>query len=348
MLSTSFSIPCAALSLLAILNGVLSSPIVIDSRAVLPLTVNTIYQFENIGSWVENLAVQKNGQLLVTRVDTPELLQIDPTNKFAPITVATFPSTYSGTLGITETTDGIFYVVAGAPVNGSFIKTSGVASVFQINMNTFKLNSKGIITCNATVHKVADLPNAGFLNGMTTLSDTLLLIADSYLGVVWRVDVCNGESTIIIDDPKMKYLPGAFTNLGINGVKIRDSYLYWSNTGNPIFSRIPINSDGNATGIAEVVAAVNNSDDFVFGPDGTAWMCQNQLESLSTVKNGVTTLVAGNPSSIILAGVTAGEFGRLSTDSHILYLTTNGGLGVPVNGSITTGGKIASIDTSVY
>jgi hypothetical protein len=77
-------------------------------------------------------------------------------------------------------------------------------------------------------------------------------------------------------------------------------------------------------------------------------MAQNQLESLSVVKDGVTTLVAGNPYSTILAGVTAGAFGRLSSDCNILYLTTNGGLAIPVNGSIITGGKIASIDTSVY
>lgn len=77
-------------------------------------------------------------------------------------------------------------------------------------------------------------------------------------------------------------------------------------------------------------------------------MAQNQIESLSVVRNEAMTLVAGNSNSTLLAGVTAGQFGRLSSDCNILYLTTNGGLAIPVNGSIIVGGKIASIDTSVY
>jgi hypothetical protein len=205
---------------------------------------------------------------------------------------------------------------------------------------------------------------------MTTLSASagLVLIADSLNGVVYRLNVNTGAYSIVIDDARMKYLPGSITNLGINGVKIRDGYLYWTNTGNPIFSRIPISSTGTPTGASQNVANVNNGDDFAFRRDGTAWVAQNQTESLSVIKNGKTTLVAGDPTSTILAGVTAGQFGRTAATRNILYVTTNGGmflsyrtlsektsdadnppgLAVPVNGSIIVGGKIASIDTSSF
>lgn len=109
------------------------------------------------------------------------------------------------------------------------------------------------------------------MNGMTTLGATLglVLIAESYYGVVYRLNVNTGAYSIIIDDPKMKYLPRAITNLGIKGVKIRDPYLYWTSMGNPIFCRIPINVLGSPIGASQVVANVNNGDDLVFRSDGT-------------------------------------------------------------------------------
>jgi hypothetical protein len=360
-----------ALILLSSGLSVASTPIISSTTSALPLTVDTIYQFP-VPTWNENLAVRTNGQLLVTRLDTPLLMQVDPTQKLAPITIATFPSTYAGVLGITETSPDVFYVAAAAPFDSNFVKTSGNSSVFKIDMRSFAVSSTGQITTPATVTKVTDLPTAGFLNGMETLSATLglVLIADSYNGVVYRLNVNTGAYAVVIDDPKMKYLPGAITNIGINGIKIRGLYLYWSNTGNPIFSRILINPlTGTGIGASQVVAPVTKSDDFVFRSDGTAWMCQNQLESLSVVENGQTTLVAGNPQSTILAGVTAGKFGRTPSTCNILYLTTNGGefefqsvigrvawlvltfpvgLAIPVNGSIIVGGKVASIDTSSY
>ena len=66
----------------------------------------------------------------------------------------------------------------------------------------------------------------------------------------------------------MKYLLGSITNLGINGVKIRRPYLYWSNTGNPIFTKIRINAVGEPTGPSEVLASVRQVDNFVFRADG--------------------------------------------------------------------------------
>lgn len=280
MQSSILSLSASALLLLAAVNPVTSSPV--GARDVLPLTVDTVYQFD-IPTWNENLAVRANGQLLVTRLDSPILVQVDPTNTVAPVIVATFSSTYAGLLGITETLADIFYVVAAAPFDSNFLKTSGVISVFKVNMNSFKLNAAGVITSVATISKVADITTAGFLNGMTTLNAALgyILIADAYNGVVYRLNVYTGAYTVIIDDVNMKYLPGSITNLGVNGLKIRGSYLYWSNSGNPIFCRIPINALGKATGASEVVATAYNVDDFVFRSDGTAWMAQNQLQSLS-------------------------------------------------------------------
>ncbi|KAB8299239.1 hypothetical protein EYC80_001328 [Monilinia laxa] len=62
------------------------------SAPSLPLTVTELRSFgDKIGA--ENLAVRSNGQLLVTRLDTPILQLLDPTNKTAPITLHSFNAT---------------------------------------------------------------------------------------------------------------------------------------------------------------------------------------------------------------------------------------------------------------
>jgi hypothetical protein len=334
MLSFTLTLGLQALVFLSSVTPSTPSPVVqssgyLETRSnVLPLTASTIYE-ASVPTWHENLAVRANGQLLVTRMDAAILELIDPAaTNTTPIIINNFGTAYAGCLGITELGSDVFYVVAAAPFGSDFVKTSGTSSVFKIDMNTFAVDANGNVMGAATITKVADLPTAGFLNGMTTLNVNagLVLIADSLNGTVYTLNVITGTYKVTIDDAKMKALSTAITPLGINGVKIRNGYLYFSNTGNPIFSRIPISSTtGCATGSSSVVASIPQVDDFVFRADGTAWMSQNQIQSESVVKNGVATLVAGNNFSTTLAGVTAGQFGRSTATANILYLTTNGG-----------------------
>ncbi|RDW94275.1 hypothetical protein BP5796_00038 [Coleophoma crateriformis] len=277
------------------------------------LVVNSIYQGAT-GTWYENLAVRANGQILVSRRDSPILELIDPAGGLRnPIAVNTFSSDYAGLAGISETTPDVFYIIA-----------AGNYSVFKVDMNTFTYDSSlGVVTSNATVSKVTAMPEAGLLNGMASAnaSEGIVLLADSLNGWIWRLHVNTGSYAVDFSDATTDYLNTSTTKLGVNGLKVRDSYLYYSNTGNPVFSRVPINSLGSATGPAEVVANISAGDDFVFASNGVAILCQNSLSTLSTIVGSETTLIAN---STILAGVTAGAFGRTSTDAEILYLTTKG------------------------
>jgi hypothetical protein len=74
-------------------------------------TLHDIWQFP-LGTWVENLAVRTNGQLLVTLLSQPELYHVDPFQKTAPTLIHSFPNA-SGLLGIAEIEDDVFAVVAG-------------------------------------------------------------------------------------------------------------------------------------------------------------------------------------------------------------------------------------------
>jgi hypothetical protein len=50
------------------------------------------------------------------------------------------------------------------------------------------------------------------------------------VGVVWKVNVKNGNVEKVIEFDEMKPPPPPALQMGINGVKVRDGYLYWSNT----------------------------------------------------------------------------------------------------------------------
>ena len=140
--------------------------------------ISTLYEFPK-GAWVENIAVRSNGQLLITRTDVPELYLVDPLHPSASL-VHQFTSA-TGLLGIAEVAHDIFAVIAGkidlataSAVPGSFV-------IWKVDMRSAK----------AAVSKIAEVPEALFLNGMTLFNakTSTVLIADSKKGVIWRLDV---------------------------------------------------------------------------------------------------------------------------------------------------------------
>jgi len=196
----------------------------------------------------------------------------------------------------------------------------------------------------AKVTKIVDIPEAAFLNGMTTLDKSgNVLIADSGAGVVWQLDTRSGDYRIAIDDPLMKPLPGPVV-LGINGIHIRNSFLYFSNSFRFTFNRVPIHSNGTAAGAAKVLVQSGLCDDFAFDQAGNTFMTQDPGNALQKITpEGVVTVVVGNQNSTELVGPTAAQFGRTPLEESILYVTTNGGLASPVNGTYVEGGKVVAV-----
>ncbi|CAK7244569.1 MAG: hypothetical protein STHCBS139747_006113 [Sporothrix thermara] len=300
-------------------------------------------------SWAENLAVRSNGQILVSRLDSPAVYQVDPVSSTASLVYAWNASEYMGCLGISETVEDVFFVIASAMVDDDFVKTSGVNSIYKIDMTNAKTPSEAIVT------HLVDITPADFLNGMTTLDSTHILVSDVYSGVIYVVDTVTGAYSVAIDDPKMKfsYVADPPTNLGSNGIKIFNGHLYWTNTAAGFLARIPIDSTGRATGASSIAATnVPKADDFIIRSDGVAFICQNQMDTLSIayLSSGsvVAQPIAGSNTSTLMAGVSAAKFGRTKSDSTRLYLTTTGGLALPINGTVLVDGTVSYISTTQY
>jgi sugar lactone lactonase YvrE len=155
------------------------------------------------------------------------------------------------------------------------------------------------------------------------------------------------EKVIEVDEMKLPQPPAL--QMGINGLKVHDGYLYWSNTGKQLFCRIKIDGEGKAAGTAEILERDIVIDDFCFDKHGNAWVTEHGLNVVGVVKaSGGVVTAAGRIDKLTIAGGTACQFGRTSEDADILYYVTTGGLSAPVNGTEVEGGKVVAIDTSKF
>ena len=282
----------------------------------------------------ENLAVRANGQLLTT-ISAPvaRIYQVAPFGLREPITVSNLPGV-STAAGIKELEPDVFYVAAGNFTLKTATSTPGTAQVFQVDMRTFHASPNGDIISPAKITSVAQVSKGMLLNGMTAPGEAdTLLVADTFAGLVWRVNVKTGAVSVAIDDPTMKG-PSA-GSAGINGAKVWKGHFYYDNTGSEKLFKIPISQNGSPMGKAVEVTGQLTCDDFIIDSEGTAFVAgpANVITRVST--NGQKSIIAGtlNSNSSALVGPTAVAFGRLAVDSSDLYVTTNGGLNLNSEGA---------------
>ncbi|KAH6672541.1 quino protein amine dehydrogenase beta chain-like protein [Halenospora varia] len=314
--------------------------------------VRDVYQFPN-GTSLENMAIRANGNLLVNVITSPDIYQVNPFNPANPSPVHSFPGNMA-LLGITEVEPDVFAVIVGNFSAKTIATIPGSYSVWRVDMRSFGCEESGKVQTRAAVSKIASIPEGQLLNGMTHISQgsPYVLIADSGLGAVFRLNVKTGQYKIAISDLLMK--PEATgVQIGVNGVHISGSNLYFTNSilNGGFFAKIPIHLSGpdagTATGKVEIVAAIGGGDDFTINSEGNAYVAnvfQNLVQHVTP--DGQFRTIAGAINQTILEGVTSVQFGRTAKDKNILYATTNGGLAGTVPGTFLVGGKVVALDVS--
>jgi hypothetical protein len=280
-------------------------------------------------------------EILCTLLSTPELFHVDLITGNATL-LHTFPSIL-GVLGIAEIGHDIFYVAGGNFSVNTFQSTEGSFAVWKVDFREF--DKSGV--AGVKVSKLVDIKEAVFLNGATRLdaASKTLLITDSVLGGVWEVDVKTGIYKLGLQIPELAR-PGVTQQpVGVNGIKVHDGYLYFTNSGKGTLGRVPVNTvSGAVTGPAELLTTGIQPDDFTVGKDGSAWIAQSAINTLSVLlKNGTVVDVLGSANELTISGPTACLFGKEGQ----LYCTTNGGFPSRVNGTFT-GGRVMEIDTKGF
>lgn len=314
----------------------------------LPLPVEIIHEFPR-GTWIENLAIRSNGLILANLLSAPEVYQVDPKTGTASL-AAKIPAA-TGLLGIAEIEKGVYYVVAGNYSLATLTAKAGTFSVWRVDVNTFKPNET-----LAKVEKVVDIPEAQFLNGATVLSrkEGTLLVADSTLGSVFRVNTRSKEVKVVIKDPLFDITPASSVELGLNGLRYSSNgELFFTNTNQGLLGKISIQPDGTPKAKGEVLSrGVALADDFAIGRKGGFFVTQDAPNQLSFVPPGggdATVLVGANdrpglkgPTSAAI-GKGKGNLGRWS-----LYVGTNGGALNYPSGNFTVGGTISRVDIEKF
>lgn len=273
------------------------------NNAALPLPSQTIFQFApgNNFTFFENIVPRSNGDLLITMaVPQANVFLLQNAGSACPNMVPLFnvPGGVNGTDGITEiaTRPDVFAVIAGNlslsgnPANG----VPNSWSVWELDLSNSGFNStlSGLVDCSAvpqaptlSARKIADFPQAPRLNGAAAVPGTpAVLVGDSQLGVVFRLDTVTGQVTTVMDLPEMKPVPNAGSvddALGLNGIKVKDGFLYFTNAAARTINRVAILMDGSGIqpgAVVQQIASVPSSgwmDDLDLREDGSLWVTTN-------------------------------------------------------------------------
>ena len=280
------------------------------------LPVTTVHDFGK-GFFVENLAVRRSGEILVSVMNKNILIEIDPVNGNPARTVHTFERSVSG---IVEVGSDVFYISSGT------IGQAGSFAVFKVDLSDPR---------SEVVSRYVDVPEALLLNGSALLKGNIVLAVDSILGAVFAVDT----NTAIVKKWLQHKALGKLTSdpnfPGVNGIKMHDGYAYMSSSEAKTIVRATVSSSGEATGNVDQVYDQCTCDDFTFDNEGSLYVTTHVFNSVVKIrKDGTRSRIAGGAEDVTVTGTTAAAFGRTAKDRTILYITTNGGLTMPVHGQL--------------
>lgn len=317
--------------------------------------IQTIYQFPE-NTYVENLAVRANGQILLDVFTSPQLWLVDPQVPGEAVLVHEFPDAL-GITGITEYDDDVFAVLAGNFSFSSGECTKGSWSIWSVDLGNAIINSNASLAASPPkVSKLADVPAATCLNGMDLLSGgakKFLMAGDIRTGEIYAVDVDTGASAVTINNtqtvPAVTY---GFGSVSTDGLRVRDSDLYFTNIGQGTLVKVPLNPDdgtpaGEAQTVAKSLSSKDQWDDFAIDCDGNVFMTTGGSNTIQRVTpEGSVAILAGSLNSTAIAEPSSARFGRMADDSNVLYVTTAGAMVAPVNGNTVVGAQVLAIRTN--
>lgn len=254
------------------------------------------------GAFLENLLVERSGRVIFTNYTGGELNAYS-----AGAGVVRFAALPAHPVSILPLGEGYLVAAHGAPF------TSGPA--FLQTNQFLVLDRRGAVT------RTIAAPEARFLNGMLLLRDGVVLVADSVLGRVWRLDVASGALTPWLDAPELRPDPsGRDQRPGANGLKREGSQLYISNSFTGRIYAVGIDAAGRAEGALREAAAPGRVDDFVIDPAGgfiaathgdtVVWTRAGEADRVVLPEggDGSTAVAYASPSRAALYVLTTGRF----------------------------------------
>lgn len=183
--------------------------------------------------------------------------------------------------------------------------------VFQIILSTGEAKIAG---------RLAD---AAMLNGIVKVQNHTYLIADSFKGIIWKLDTKTGATSQWLNHELFRApsFDGSL-GVGVNGLKPFKGAIYASNTTNATLIKIPVHADG-AAGTPSVFLSEVFMDDFDMDSEGNFYAAPHMYDCIVKISpEGKKTIIAQSDQGI--NGSTCVTFVH-GTENTIL-VSTNGGM----------------------
>jgi len=204
------------------------------------------------GSFLENLEVLPQGDVLITNYFTKTIERVTPAGeKSIFANLSAFP------VSLISTADGFLVAAQGKNFlagDPDFAKAQQILLLDKNGKETGKFNATG----------------AAFLNGMVRLKNGDLLVADSVGAKIWKIDTKAQKITPWFDGQALVAVPGPVPGIpGANGLKLHPKGLLVSNTSQGSLFLIKMDESGNPVGEAELFAKTGIIDDFWVNDDNS-------------------------------------------------------------------------------
>lgn len=239
-----------------------------------------------------------------------------------------------GSLLVTSHYEGVVYKIDSKGMSSKFASVKGkVTGIAPYGSRNFVLtgndeNDKPVLYVldgNGTITLLMAVPEGIFLNGITHYKNDDYLIADSYKGCIWKVNVKTKTITNWLENDLLKRSDANNPTPAANGIKLFKNNLYVSNTQRQLLLRISL--EDATPDEPEIYAKDVNIDDFTFDESGN-------LYGTTHVYNSVIRLTPEKSLSIIaeqpqgVSGSTACALQKTKSGLQ-LYVSTNGGMYLP-------------------
>jgi hypothetical protein len=295
----------------------LSTVLLCLASAAPPQNRATTQQLTSFPGFAENIAVRSDGDILVTSLSTSSIHYLNPTGPNTTTLLPPIPGA-NGISGIVELTKDVFAVAAGL---------WNVTARREINATIWTVDFRHSPPAHPVFTKIVDIPETTILNGITSIPGTSIVLAsDSDVGAIYAIDVKKRTHSIAIQDSVLAPT-GPAPNLGVNGIEVHGSDLYFANSGTGVFGRFPITRAGKAIGPAQTVSRFSGSvnsaiDDFAIDEEGNAFIAFHPNTIFKVDRHGKQEVVVGGEQQVRdPTSVTLGRGGRRG--EKVLYASVN-------------------------
>ncbi|MBT2326978.1 hypothetical protein J7E62_32290 [Variovorax paradoxus] len=285
--------------------------------------------------FLESMVVRSDESFLITVLNTRELWYVPPPAAGATVEPVRLHTLGQPLLGIEEVERDVFCVIS-----ANAYSSQSEAKLHRLDLRGWQPGSPVQPTLAFGFPPATRAPN-----GMCLLAPGVLLVADSFAGLIWRLDL-QGRSpaaTVWLEHGSMKHFPGKMKpeQPGVNGVRYaaRSHHVYYTATAKKLLMRVPVDpATLRPAGEPEVVVAGRMGDDFILDEDANAiYLTTHRQNTIDLVSmdpgdnSGFTQIVAGDPFDLNVVGPSSGAWSRVQgAAGRVAYFITDGGTASPL------------------